>query len=125
MYHNQLPFFKNGEVPSKYRRNKSYYIKIKYDWEKTDHIVTGFYNPKLLHKTDFQICLTVPKEASDSDLRSSLMHEVTHLVDDLIKECKSIKTSEYSNIQMKNNGIPKCIRIVLYLLWTNTEFNAW
>lgn len=54
------PFFKNGEVPSKFRKNKSYYIRIKYDWEKVGNIVTGFYNPKLLHKTDFQIHLTVP-----------------------------------------------------------------
>lgn len=120
------PFFdKKSNIQPKYRRDKEYYIRINYDYQKSGNVVTGFYNPNKLHKTDFQIELTVPSQAQYDDIFYSIEHEVTHLIDDLIKESKGLHTHSFPTIQMENASLPKYARMLLYILWTNTEFNAW
>lgn len=120
------PFFSNiAAIPAKYRRNKEYYVRINYNNKDEGHFVSGGYNPKLLHKTDFQIQLNVPFNATYQDIYTTLQHETTHLIDDIIQECKGYKSYVYPNQQMEDARLPKYARMLLYSLWTNTEFNAW
>ena len=118
------PFFK-GKIPPKYRKEKEYYIKIRYENKDNGRVVTGYYVPGLLHKTDYQIVLNVPLNATYDDVYTSLKHEVTHLVDDIIIEYTGYKSYDYHDNKMMKLELPKFARMLLYALWSNTEFNAW
>lgn len=120
------PFFKDG-LPPKYRKEGEYRIQIYYKDKDDSSKVTGYYIPGFLHKNEYhvQIVLNVPSNATYDDVYTSLEHEVTHLVDDIIKEYAGYKSYDYPNRKMDAEGLPKFARMLLYSLWSNAEFNAW
>lgn len=122
------PFF-NGtdrDVEYHYLEDTDYSIKIAYRRIEQGHLVGGSYNPySLYEKRKYNIELRVPHDAKWEDVYTTLLHEVTHLVDDLIKNCKGHNAPTYPYKQMELANIPDCVRRILYMLWSNTEFNAW
>lgn len=120
------PFFnENDNIPKEYLQERTFLIKINYNHENEGIQVTGRYKPNELNKATNQITLNVPKYARYHDLASAIHHEVTHLVDDLIRICTNYKTYYYSDKKMTDFKLPKFARVILYTLWSNTELNAW
>ena len=126
IYISLRPFFKEGEVDDRYLREKEYGIRFYYRRDIEGNYVKGGFMPRLLNSPgSYQIVLDVCRDADFKKVFETLEHEVTHLVDELIKECKGIKTYTFTHNHMDSNNIPKYIKPILYLLWTTTEFNAW
>lgn len=122
------PFFDESdpEVEYHYFEDTEYRIRIAYVRQDRGHLVGGSYYPHSLYrKGGDNISLRVPFDATWKDVYVTLMHEVTHLVDDLIKNCKSHRATTYPYRQMEYAGVPVPIRKILYMLWGDSEFNAW
>lgn len=120
------PFFKEGEVSEYYMKDSEYHIKIYYDTRRDSDRVEGSFTDEFMSNNQLnQIWITVYKNCSFDDLYSVLVHEVTHLVDYLIKECKNQTMHKYPINRMQKLGISTNIVGILYWLWNTTEFNAW
>ena len=85
-------------------------------------------NGEVLGKTSFgkeiNINLEVTKTATFETIKSSFLHEITHVVDILIGLFKG-----YTSYRHQPNSFlsvfPPSISEVIYRLWDTTEFNAW
>lgn len=122
------PIFGNSgsSVDGCYLEDKNYKIRFFYKCIEPGHVVNASYNPLALYREGGCHIEVYPVSGSVwNDVYTALLHEVTHLVDDLIKNCKNHNAPTYPNRQMKLVGIPECIKMLLYMLWSNTEFNAW
>ena len=120
------PFFNNGEVSEKYLQDKTYQIRLFFDKRLNASNVDGSFKPDFmgydgLSQISIKIFLNTPYES----LYSALLHEVTHLVDYLIKQCRNTNTHTYPINKMLSMRIPRNIAFILYALWGHTEFNAW
>lgn len=120
------PFFKEGEVSEYYMKDIEYHVRIYYDTRRDSDRVEGSFSEEFMSNNQLnQIWITVYKNCSLNDFYSVLVHEVTHLVDYLIRECKNQTMHKYPIKKMRRLGISANISGILYLLWNNTEFNAW
>ena len=117
------PFFGNqGDAAF----DNDYSIKITYRRNEPGGIIGGSYNPfSLQNNRRYNIEVRTASDVTYNDIYVTLLHEVTHLVDDLIKNQKGHKSGNFPYTQMKIAEIPDCIRRILYMLWGSSEFNAW
>lgn len=120
------PFFKDGEVDQYYLDDKTYNIHLYYDKRGDGEGISGAFHPDFMGYDNLgQISIKIWRNTPINSLYTTLIHEVTHLVDYLISEAKSNYVHKYNINHMVRLGIPRCVAVLLYALWGNSEFNAW
>jgi len=72
-----------------------------------------------------QLILNIPGDVDHNALRVGIVHEITHLVDDMVNIVKGYRLYHYNRADMKEYGLDSAIEVLLYCLWDTTEFNAW
>ena len=119
------PFFGNDKnVHEWYLRNHNFRIAIIYTQQESNGFANGAYRQGSLHSEGPQIEVYAARNSTYDSIYNTLMHEMTHLIDEMIEECKRNKSHKYPVMGMLEFGIPSYAAIILYNLWTNTEFNA-
>ena len=116
------PFFKEGDnIDPEFLVEKDYRIKLIYLPFDDSSEPRGEHTPR----SRTRIMLFIPHLANENAIYSVLLHEVTHLVDDLIKTAKGHNSHKYPVGLMSREQLPQCIMRLLYHLWGSSEFNAW
>lgn len=116
------PFFNEGDnIDTEYLVEKDYRIKLIYLPSDNSSEPRGEHTPR----SRTRIMLFIPHLANENTIYSVLLHEVTHLVDDLIKTAKGHNSHKYPVNLMRREQLPQCIMRLLYHLWGSSEFNAW
>ena len=119
------PFFMgDNNIPQRYLRNNKFRIAIVYRQQEANGFANGVYQQGSLHSDGPHICVFATLNSTYRNIYGTLMHEMTHLVDDLIRECKGNKSYKYPVMSMAQFGVPSYAAVLLYNLWANTEFNA-
>lgn len=123
------PFFNENDrdVDYHYLEDNNFIVRIAYRRNGNGHLVPGSYHPLSIYKkSNYNIDLRPESKSTWQDVYITLLHEVTHLVDDQIKNCKGHNAPTYPHAQMKYDiGLPDCICRILYSIWGYSEFNAW
>lgn len=116
------PFFKVGDnIDPELLAGKDYRIKLIYLPSDDSSEPRGEHTPR----SRTRIMLFIPHLANENAIYSVLLHEVTHLVDDLIRTAKGHNSHKYPVNLMYREKLPQCIMRLLYHLWGSSEFNAW
>ena len=128
VYTNGYAFDKRYTMMMRGRNTYSVVIKLCYFPDKIfDYGVGGItYTPKSLDDKNIEVILNVNKDAELPFIYRALTHEFTHVID-FITSRKKGKDSYFGYQHQMELGyeIPSCIMKVMYLLWDNSEFNAW
>ena len=120
------PFFRDGEVDERYLGDTEYHVKLYINTEDESNHIDGGFTPDFISNNQLnQISICIGQSTEKKSLFSVLKHEVTHLVDYVIKMCKNQTMHQYPVKRMRRLGIPKYAMLILYTLWNTSEFNAW
>jgi len=102
----------------------SCYIYYKPDEEYFDG-VTG--TTKVYEDGTIEVRISVDNTLNIVNLKSFILHELTHSIDKLIRLKTKYKVYRHNPLGdlMQSKEFPKIIKIIFYHLWDTYEFNAW
>ena len=128
VYTNGRAFDKRYTMMIRGRNTYSVVVKLCYFPDKIfDNGVGGTtYTPQSLNDKNIEVILNINKDAELPFIYRALVHEFTHVID-FINGIKNGNDTYFGYKHQMELGyaIPVCIMKVMYLLWDNSEFNAW
>lgn len=103
---------------------QDYLIYIYFDdYDKENDEATGTFS--MSRRAPIHITVPVNDKVGYAQVYETIEHEVTHLVDYLIQERVGYKYYNHYPDIIRDYNVPHFAEILLYILWSTTEFNAY